>query len=67
MSLKCTLHASGNGAIGIQETTLWTGTAMWTSQIARRTNVSLSARHQRQSGASTYNESALLATLNMTF
>jgi uncharacterized protein (PEP-CTERM system associated) len=52
---------------GRLETTLWVGTAIWTNQIDRRTNVSLSARHQAQTGTSSYNESALLATLNMTF
>jgi uncharacterized protein (PEP-CTERM system associated) len=69
---KATLTLSGTGqrtseSIGVKETTLWVGTVMWTSQIDRRASVSLSARHQVQSGSSSYNESALLATLNMTF
>lgn len=69
---SATLALSGTGqrtseSVGFQETTLWVATAMWTSQIARRTSVSLSARHQVQSGSASYNESALLATLNMTF
>lgn len=67
-----TLSLSGTGQRTTQfdgrlETTLWVATAIWTSQIARRTNVSLSARHQAQTGTSSFNESALLATLNMTF
>jgi uncharacterized protein (PEP-CTERM system associated) len=67
-----TLSISGTGQRTTQfdgrlETTLWSGTAIWTSQIARRTNLSVSARHQVQTGTSSYNESALLATLNMTF
>jgi uncharacterized protein (PEP-CTERM system associated) len=67
-----TLSLSGSGrrtseSIGVQETTVWSGVAMWTSQVALRTNVSLSARHTVQSGTSSYNESALRATLNMTF
>lgn len=72
LSPRATLAISGTGqrtteSVGIQETTLWVATAMLTSQIAQRTSVSLSARHQVQSGTSSYNESALLATLNMTF
>jgi len=69
---SATLAVSGTGqrtseSVGRQETTLWVATAMWTSQVARRTSVSVSARHQVQSGSASYNESALLATLNMTF
>ena len=41
--------------------------AMWSSQLAARTTGSLSARYQNQSGTSSYNEAALLATLNLTF
>ncbi len=69
---SATLALSGTGqrtseSVGVRETTLWVATAMWTSQLARRASVSLSARHQVQSGSASYNESALLATLNMTF
>ena len=69
---RATLSVSGSGqrtteSFGGQETTLWTGMAMWSKQIAERTSVSLSARYTVQSGSSSYNESALLATLNMTF
>ena len=46
---------------------LWTGMAMWSNQVAERVSVSLSARYQTQSGTASYNEAALLATLNMTF
>jgi uncharacterized protein (PEP-CTERM system associated) len=67
-----TLTLSGTGrrtteTFGGQGTTFWSAMAMWTSQIAQRASLSLSARHQVQSGSSSYNESALLATLTMTF
>jgi len=66
------LSVSGSGqrtseSFGGQETTIWTGLAMWSRQIAERASVSLSARYTVQSGSSSYNETALLATLNMTF
>ncbi|MCU0964697.1 MAG: TIGR03016 family PEP-CTERM system-associated outer membrane protein [Burkholderiaceae bacterium] len=67
-----TLSVSGSGQrttqrLGDQETTYWTAMAMWSSQLAQRVTGSLSARYQNQSGTSSYNEAALLATLNMTF
>lgn len=67
-----TLTFTGSGqrtseSFGGQETTLWSAVALWTSRISERTSLSLSARRQVQSGDSSYNESALLATLNMTF
>ncbi len=69
---RATLSVSGSGQrttqdFGDQETTLWTGMAMWSNQVAQRVSVSLSARYQTQSGTASYNEAALLATLNMTF
>jgi len=67
-----TLSVSGFGqnsteSIGGQDTTLWSGMAMWSSQVAERVNVALSARYQTQSGTTQFDEAALLATLNMTF
>ena len=69
---RATLSVSGFGqntteSIGGQDTTLWTGMAMWTSKVAERVSVSLSARYQTQSGSTQFDETALLATLNMTF
>lgn len=53
---------------GSQETTLRTGTLMWTNRIAERATLSLSARYTDfSSTTSPYNESALLATLSMQF
>lgn len=52
---------------GGQETTVWTGLAMWSYQLAQRSRLSLSARYTTQSGTSSYNETALLALLNMSF
>ena len=54
-------------SIGGQDTTLWSGMAMWSSQVAERVNVALSARYQTQSGTTQFDEAALLAPLNMTF
>lgn len=67
-----TLSVSGSGQrttqrLGNQETTLWIGLAMWSTQLAERIAVSLSARYQTQSGSTQFDEAALLATLNMTF
>jgi uncharacterized protein (PEP-CTERM system associated) len=67
-----TLSVTGTGrrtteTFGGQGTTFWSAMAMWSSRIAQRASLSLSARHQVQSGSSSYNESALLATLTMTF
>ena len=67
-----TLNVSGGGqrtteGSGVQQTTLWTGMAMWSNQFAERIALSLSARYQKQTGTATYDEAALLATLNMTF
>ena len=69
---RATLTVSGSGQntsqrLGDQETTLWTGMAMWSNQLAERIALSLSARYQKQTGTTTYDEAALLATLNMTF
>jgi uncharacterized protein (PEP-CTERM system associated) len=52
---------------GNRETTLWSGSAIWTTRFAERITGSLSARYQNQSGTSSYNEAALLARLNMSF
>jgi uncharacterized protein (PEP-CTERM system associated) len=67
-----TLTFTGTGqrtseSFGGQETTLWSVVALWSNRIAERVSLSLSARHQVQSGDSSYNESALLAALTMTF
>lgn len=67
-----TLNVSGSGQrttqrLGNQETTLWIGMAMWSTQLAERIALSLSARYQTQSGTTQFDEAALLATLNMTF
>lgn len=65
-----TVRVSGqrtNESYGTRETTIWTGLAMWSMQLAERTSASLSARYTTQSGSSSYDEAALLATLNMTF
>lgn len=67
-----TLNVSGSGqrtteGSGLQETTLWVGMAMWSNQLAERIALSLSARYQKQTGTTTYDEAALLATVNMTF
>ncbi len=69
---RATLSVTGSGqrtsgGVADQETTYWTAMAMWSSQLAQRVTGSLSARYQNQSGTSSYNEAALLATLNMTF
>jgi uncharacterized protein (PEP-CTERM system associated) len=49
-------------------TTLWTGTILWTKQIAERMSLSLSARRTVFSGdTAPYNESALLASVNVRF
>jgi uncharacterized protein (PEP-CTERM system associated) len=69
---RATLSVSGSGQrtsqdFGDQETTLWLGMVMWTNQIAERASLSLSARYQTQTGTATFNEAALLATLNLTF
>jgi len=69
---RATLAVTGSGQrttqrFGDLETTLWTGMAMWTNQLAERIALSLSARYQKQTGTTTYDEAALLATLNMTF
>jgi uncharacterized protein (PEP-CTERM system associated) len=66
------LNVTGTGrrtteSFGDQETTYWSVMAMWTNRVAERASLSLSARHQVQSGSSSYTESALLATLTMTF
>ena len=51
-----------------EDNTLWTGTATWSWQFATRATVSVTARRTVFSGtASPYNESALLAALNMQF
>lgn len=67
-----TLNVSGSGQrttqrLGNQDTTLWIGLAMWSTQLAERIAMSLSARYQTQSGSTSFDEAALLATLNMTF
>lgn len=67
-----TLSVNANGqrtteSFGGQATTLWTGMVMWSTQIAQRVSASLSGRYQNQSGTSSYNEAALLATVNMSF
>ncbi len=65
-----TINARGQRtteSLGDRETTYWTGMAMWSTRLAPRTTFSLSARYQNQSGTSSYNEAALLATLFMTF
>lgn len=69
---RSTLSVSGLGqnsseSIGNQDTTLWSGMAMWSNQVAERVGVSLSARYQTQSGSTSFDEAALLATLNMSF
>ena len=69
---RSTLTVSGSGQstsqrIGDLETTLWTGMAMWSNQVAERVSLSVSARYQKQTGSTTYDEAALLATLNMSF
>ena len=69
---RAALTVSGSGQrtsqrLGDQETTLWTGMAMWSNQLAERVTLALSARFQKQTGTTTYDEAALLATLNMTF
>ena len=64
------VNASGqrtSESFGGQETTVWTGLAMWSYQLAQRSRLSLSARYTTQSGTSSYNETALLALLNMSF
>jgi uncharacterized protein (PEP-CTERM system associated) len=53
--------------IGVRETTLWTGSAIWSTQLAERISGSLSARYQNQSGTASYNEAALLARLSIAF
>ena len=58
------VNASGqrtSESFGGQETTVWTGLAMWSYQLAQRSRLSLSARYTTQSGTSSYNETALLA------
>lgn len=53
---------------GSQKTTLWAGNLMWTYQLAERATASLSARRTVFSSTILpYNESALLASLNMRF
>jgi uncharacterized protein (PEP-CTERM system associated) len=55
-------------SVGSEESTLWTGTATWSRQVAPRATMSLAARYQNLSSTtSPYNEAALLATLNMQF
>lgn len=64
------VNASGQRtteSFGGQETTVWTGLAMWSRQIAARARLSLSARYTTQTGSSTYNETALLGLLSMSF
>ncbi len=51
-----------------EKTTLWTGTATWSYQLSRRSTLSATARRTVfSSSTAPYNESALLAALNMQF
>ena len=52
---------------GIQDTTLRTGTLMWSSQVAQRAAFALSASYTAQSGSTAYNEASVLASLNLSF
>jgi len=66
-----TVNGSGQrttGSTSTEETTLWTGTATWSYQLAERTTLSATVRRTVFSSTSSpYNESALLAALSMQF
>lgn len=66
VSLSAAGRRSSESA-GTQQSTLWSGMAMWSNQVAQRVFVSLSARYQTQSGTTSFDEMALLGTLQMTF
>lgn len=55
-------------SVGSEQSTLWTGIATWSRQLAPRATMSLAARYQNLSSTTApYTEAALLATLNMQF
>lgn len=50
-----------------QETTLRTATALWTHRLAERVALAVSGSYTVQTGNSTYNEAAVLASVSMQF
>lgn len=69
---RATLSFNGSGqrtnqAEGTQQTTLWTGTALWTNQLAERVSLAISASYSAQTGFTTYDEASVFAGLALQF